>query len=212
MNLRPSGYEPDELPDCSTPRQCLFRPLVNPAGDSSPPCRPPSGPCVLPGGSFGQARALRLTARPLFGPVGPAAGPGTGSSVFFEALPRRPGTSPASCPVFRLRIAVGPAFAVMNRFVSVGLYRVRNRPLKMGRLLGARWSSRPAACAVLRRPGSDLLSHALRRSTISAEGFHVRVRDGIGCWVPRHNHQVIETRRLAGVRILAGCRSACGGP
>ena len=21
MNLRPSGYEPDELPDCSTPRQ-----------------------------------------------------------------------------------------------------------------------------------------------------------------------------------------------
>ena len=32
MNLRPSGYEPDELPDCSTPRQecnysrsCPFR-------------------------------------------------------------------------------------------------------------------------------------------------------------------------------------------
>ena len=23
MNLRPSGYEPDELPDCSTPRQCF---------------------------------------------------------------------------------------------------------------------------------------------------------------------------------------------
>ena len=22
MNLRPSGYEPDELPGCSTPRQC----------------------------------------------------------------------------------------------------------------------------------------------------------------------------------------------
>lgn len=33
----------------------------------------------------------------------------------------------------------------------------------------------------LRRPGSDLLSHALRRSTIGAEGFHGRVRDGIGC-------------------------------
>ena len=30
-------------------------------------------------------------------------------------------------------------------------------------------------------PGSDLLSHALRRSTIGAEGFHDRVRDGIGC-------------------------------
>ena len=24
LNLRPSGYEPDELPDCSTPRQCFF--------------------------------------------------------------------------------------------------------------------------------------------------------------------------------------------
>ena len=23
LNLRPSGYEPDELPDCSTPRQYL---------------------------------------------------------------------------------------------------------------------------------------------------------------------------------------------
>ena len=23
LNLRPSGYEPDELPGCSTPRQCL---------------------------------------------------------------------------------------------------------------------------------------------------------------------------------------------
>src|SRR3546814_7282576 len=34
---------------------------------------------------------------------------------------------------------------------------------------------------VLGRPGSDLLSRALRRSTIGAEGFHVRVRDGIGC-------------------------------
>jgi hypothetical protein len=36
---------------------------------------------------------------------------------------------------------------------------------------------------VLGRPGSDLLSHALRRSTIGAEGFHGRVRDGIG-WGP----------------------------
>ena len=24
MNLRPSGYEPDELPDCSTPREVWF--------------------------------------------------------------------------------------------------------------------------------------------------------------------------------------------
>ena len=43
----------------------------------------------------------------------------------------------------------------------------------------------PAMCLprhVFARPGSDLLSHALRRSTIGAEGLHGRVRDGIGCF------------------------------
>jgi hypothetical protein len=34
------------------------------------------------------------------------------------------------------------------------------------------------------RPGGDLLSRALRRSTMGAGGFHVRVRDGIGCRLP----------------------------
>ena len=32
----------------------------------------------------------------------------------------------------------------------------------------------------LGRPGSDLLSRVLRQSTIGAEGFHGRVRNGIG--------------------------------
>ena len=34
--------------------------------------------------------------------------------------------------------------------------------------------------SALGRPGSDLLSHALRRSTIGAEEFNGRVRNGIG--------------------------------
>jgi hypothetical protein len=38
-------------------------------------------------------------------------------------------------------------------------------------------------------PGGDLLFRALRRSTIGAEGFHGRVRDGIGCLAPRHGRQ-----------------------
>ena len=38
-------------------------------------------------------------------------------------------------------------------------------------------------------PGGDLLSRVLRRSTIGAEGFHGRVRDGIGCIAPRYGHQ-----------------------
>ena len=46
-------------------------------------------------------------------------------------------------------------------------------------------------CCELRlaRPGGDLLFRALRRSTIGAEGFHGRVRDGIGCLAPRQDHQ-----------------------
>ena len=34
------------------------------------------------------------------------------------------------------------------------------------------------------RPGGDLLSRVLRRSTMGAGGFHGRVRDGIGCGPP----------------------------
>ena len=32
LNLRPSGYEPDELPDCSTPRQYLVLMMFSPNG------------------------------------------------------------------------------------------------------------------------------------------------------------------------------------
>jgi hypothetical protein len=41
----------------------------------------------------------------------------------------------------------------------------------------------------LGRPGNDLLSRVLRRSTIGAGAFHVRVRNGIGC-----SHPAIITR------------------
>src|SRR5436305_7388494 len=47
------------------------------------------------------------------------------------------------------------------------------------------------------RPGGDLLSHVLRRSTIGAEGFHGRVRDGIGCSTPRCDHQVSQPETRA---------------
>ena len=61
-----------------------------------------------------------------------------------------------------------------------GWLRDRNRFLCVAcRVVGL------SACGVLGslvgRPGSDLLSRVLRRSTIGAEGFHGRVRDGIGC-------------------------------
>ena len=97
MNLRPSGYEPDELPDCSTPRH---------------------GPGLDWCGRF----------------AGPVAG------------------------VKRISASKSGSGA--------------------GRRLPAMWWPRH----VFARPGSDLLSHALRRSTIGAEGLHGRVRDGIGCF------------------------------
>ncbi len=43
--------------------------------------------------------------------------------------------------------------------------------------------------SLLGRPGNDLLSRVLRRSTIGAGAFHGRVRDGIGC-----SHSAIATR------------------
>ena len=50
-------------------------------------------------------------------------------------------------------------------------------------------------------PGGDLLFHALRRSTIGAEGFHGRVRDGIGCFAPRYGHQAGQTAERLGPRL-----------
>src|SRR5688572_31495711 len=51
------------------------------------------------------------------------------------------------------------------------------------------------------RPGDDRLSRVLGRSTIGAEGFHGRVRNGIGCWAPRYDHQVVSSENmLVGVR------------
>ena len=63
------------------------------------------------------------------------------------------------------------------------------------------------------RPGDDLLSRVLRRSTIGAEGFHGRVRDGIGCIAPRHDHQVIRASLREGgdealCRVLRACMSS----
>ena len=48
------------------------------------------------------------------------------------------------------------------------------------------------ADVVLGRSGDDLLSRVLRHSTIGAEEFNGRVRDGIGFLAPRSNHRTGE--------------------
>ena len=58
------------------------------------------------------------------------------------------------------------------------------------------WFVYVVMCLALCRPGSDLLSRVLRRSTIGAGEFHGRVRDGIGCISPRHDHQAGEGQEL----------------
>ena len=99
-NLRPSGYEPDELPGCSTPRHAG----TSSAGRQKPQGNVPQTPV--------RARNARQSA---------------------ADLPGRP----------------------------------RERDTRRENLS---------------RPGNDLLSHVLRRSTIGAKALNGRVRDGTGCF------------------------------
>ena len=63
---------------------------------------------------------------------------------------------------------------------------------------------------MLTGPGSDLLSRALRHSTMGAEDFHGRVRDGIGCRLlaittrfRQHiiKSEAIDEERFWGIRV-----------
>src|SRR5690348_7571881 len=57
-------------------------------------------------------------------------------------------------------------------------------------------------------PGGDLLFRTLGCSTIGAEGFHGRVRDGIGCLAPRYGHQA--GKACPGTPAIAGgCPGVC---
>ena len=74
-------------------------------------------------------------------------------------------------------------------------------PKQKGRLRAACCSAGPEWCReddfglflAFNRPGSDLLSRVLRRSTIGAGAFHGRVRNGNGC-----SHPAITTRSTKG--------------
>jgi hypothetical protein len=75
-------------------------------------------------------------------------------------------------------------------------------PKQKGRLRAALLFGRADVCSekilfwyflAINRPGSDLLSRVLRRSTIGAGAFHGRVRNGNGC-----SHPAITTRSTKG--------------
>ena len=64
------------------------------------------------------------------------------------------------------------------------LEALRSPRMKCGSAIRAQVGRRPVAqikINALGKPGDDLLSRALRHSTIGAGAFHGRVRDGIGC-------------------------------
>jgi hypothetical protein len=117
LNLRPSGYEPDELPGCSTPRR--------------------SGLWAV---SSGRGRW-------------------TGGAAPCQRVWRASGFG-------------GPAGLAGRRVWRAGGF-------------GGVWG--------FGEPGGDLLFRRLSGSTIGAEGFHGRVRDGIGCCSPRCGHQAGQT-------------------
>ena len=59
--------------------------------------------------------------------------------------------------------------------------------------------------------GDDLLSRVLRHSTMGAEAFNGRVRDGIGFWAPRLDHrtgqdQTASTGASSRVFLTSACR------
>ena len=129
MNLRPSGYEPDELPGCSTPRH--FFP-----------------------GCFSSSKNLS-------------------SAYITEA--KRP---------LEGGLLFGWAGVVLRRccFIDHAAYRA---PFGGQCMI---WYF-----LAINRPGSDLLSRVLRRSTIGAGAFHGRVRNGNGC-----SHPALTTRSTKG--------------
>ena len=106
--------------------------------------------------------------------------------------PTAPGDRPTPGGSFR------PAFPVSGCRPRAGRKPPAQKPKKAGRRpfvcaaivqkidLSLRFSRAPFrlpfAHRAFGRPGDVLLSHALRRSTIGAEGLHGRVRNGIGCY------------------------------
>ena len=132
LNLRPSGYEPDELPGCSTPRHR----------------RPQRA-----GRSF-----IRLNCRARYHHNDP--------DRRDAASPRTPQCTTAHWP--RVNHGRKSRAACFPR-TRIGKHEI---------------ASISRSCFALGRPGGDLLSRALRQSTIGAGAFHGRVRNGNGCSRP----------------------------
>ena len=80
-------------------------------------------------------------------------------------------------PALMRRAIAGSAFVLQMRYEPRDIKTKKKAPTVSGRGF---FSTLFRETIVLGRPGGDLLSHALRHSTIGAEAFNDRVRNGIG--------------------------------
>ena len=137
-------------------------------------------------------------------PCGRGAAPPRGD--FWSGAGRQPGflVCPPARPCGPLPCGRGTAPPAVLLVLSAGAF-TRRVILRLGDVLHGRvsplWGGLVSAVGLLGedfhafcRPGSDLLSRVLRRSTIGAGAFHGRVRNGIGC-----SRSAITTRSAKGM-------------
>ncbi len=158
LNLRPSGYEPDELPGCSIPRYSFHQ-------------RVPE----YPRRAFFRPFCLFCLSSALCACGQTWAAPSWASPGIFSALDAAPVWDKSSEAQRR------QAQVRAGQFWPPPRAQIREARAKPGTAVSAMLKRFQTAIS---RPGGDLLSHTLRCSTIGAGEFHGRVRDGIGWGLP----------------------------
>ena len=93
-------------------------------------------------------------------------------------------------------LRVSPLGGPLGHLILVSL--ICERGAVWRRVRGGVWVEEGAF--VFCRSGNDLLSRVLRHSTIGAEAFNGRVRDGIGFYAPRSDHRTGKKQQALGLR------------
>jgi hypothetical protein len=177
LNLRPSGYEPDELPGCSTPR--------------------PQGEALAPHPDKVRRLRLILTSTNRVA-VCRSAGATAKRLLPYDVsvvMPEPIAAQLVSCrgrtdldPVRQFSFCIFGCWSkakgrLRGPMISAGPKSVMRRSFVTHAAFEA-FRLRRMRFVAFGRPGSDRLSRVLRRSTIGAGAFHGRVRNGNGCSRP----------------------------
>ncbi|CAN0491702.1 unnamed protein product [Laminaria digitata] len=101
-----------------------------------------------------------------------------------SAFRRCAGSGFPDCPSLKLRFCGWTGFLPVCPSLKLCFCGRRAAACPLMRVPGRLFCFADVHGDVFCRPGSDLLSRVLRRSTIGAGAFHGRVRNGIGCLNP----------------------------